>query len=170
VPKLTSFAVFVACLAIAFAVYRGLNPGTITVIQERLVPVHLSTEQLDSMKLAFYTEFKGTLKPQIIKIADSTRIGALLGEVFALRDSLKGKAKLELVYYNENQPPYGDTLGARADFVSDSMSVVFRPKARDFQVVLRDTISIPAPGGGFWDTAEKVGLVAGGFVIRGLLK
>lgn len=170
-PKFLSNTLTIAVLVcLAIGAYYFTRPKPEVVIVEKPIQVELSPAKLDSLKLAFYAEFKGQIKPKIIKIADSAKIKPLLSEIFALRDSLRGKAKVELSYYTENQPPYGDTLGAKADFISDSMSVVFRPKKRDFTVTLRDTITIPAKTGGFWDTMEKVGIFAGGLIVGGLLK
>lgn len=162
---LAKFFAVVLVLVVGLSIYQYLNPKTVEVVVDREVQVKLTPAILDSLKLAFQAEFKATLRPKIIKIADSTRIKALLGEIIALRDSLKGRAKLELTYDTDTLGRYRDTLRVRADFVSDSVSVVFRPRQRDFSITIRDTIPCPDSSSPFWGTLKDVGLVVGGFLI-----
>jgi hypothetical protein len=117
-------------------------------IREIKVPVPLTPHQLDSLELAIKAKVKGELKPIIlppIKIVDKAEVAKRdsiireqLNAIISLKDSLKGKAKLNLEYHGE-VGTYKDTLDVVADFISDTISVVFKPKQRDLVVIYNDT-------------------------------
>lgn len=114
-----------------------------TIVRDIKVPVSLTPHQLDSMHLAIREQVKGELKPiikkQYIDKTDTSTIKRQFNEIIALKDSLRGKAEANLEFHGF-VGPMGDTLDVKADFISDSISVVFRPKQRDFEVVHRDTL------------------------------
>lgn len=119
-----------------------VKPPTVT-IRDIRVPVSLTPHQLDSMHLAIREQVKGELKPVIkkeyIDKTDTATIKRQINEIIALKDSLHGKAEMNLEFHGFVGPTR-DTLDVKADFVSDSISVVFRPKQRDFEVIHRDTL------------------------------
>lgn len=118
-------------------------------VREVKVPVSLTSHQLDSMGLSIETKLKGSLKPVILpgktiidsslKAKQDSVIRRQINEIISLKDSLKGKAKLSLEYHGFVGDSL-DTLNVEADFVSDTISVVFRPKQRNFEVVHKEVV------------------------------
>lgn len=119
--------------------FRTVEPE----VREIKVPVSLTPHQLDSMGLSIEAKVKGTLKPIIktekVRVEDTAKVRSLINEIISLKDSLKGKAELPLEYHGFVGPSK-DTLDVVAEFVNDTISVVFRPVQRNFEVVYRDTV------------------------------
>lgn len=165
------FAVGVVVGAVALFAFQKPTIKEVKVTTIDTVRVALTPKILDSLKLSFKYEFEGTLKPRVIAVEDTAKTYALMRKIYALRDSLKGKAALELGYYNENLEPYGDTLEVRADFISQMMFVRFNPKPREFTQVELDTVTVPVPvpeGDPWWMRSLIFvgGALVGGFLAK----
>lgn len=153
-------------LAIIVVLYLGAKelffPKVVTRIVEKPTTVWLSPAQMDSLELAITLKVKGELKPEIIVKHDTALASRRLKEILALRDSLKGLAEIALEYNADSLGRYGDSLHVRAEFISENMSVVFRPRERSYVTTVRDTITYPAPRGLFdFDLKDAVEVLLG---------
>jgi hypothetical protein len=140
-------------------------PRAETRIIEKPVTVWLSPAQMDSLQLAITLKVKGELKPEILVKKDTALAAQRLREILALRDSLKGLAEIALEYNTDTLGKYEDTLHVRAEFVSENISVVFKPRERSYVTTVRDTITYPVPRGLFdFDVKDGVELLLGVFL------
>lgn len=166
-PILSKILQYILVALIAVVAFRMAFPPT-TKIVDRIVHVGLTKAQLDSMGLSIKERLKGEMKtryiPQPYSVIDTAGIDSLKNEIFSLKGQLIGRAELNLTF-DGLVGKYDDSLLVVADFVSDSISIDFRPNPRELSTSIRDTIE--TGGFGIW---EAVGLVGAGILIDRVIK
>jgi hypothetical protein len=165
----STFAVVFLSIAVGIgASLLWFRPSTKTTYITHDVSIPLSAAELDSMRLAIEIEVRGTIKPIILTKVDTSLARERLNEIFSLRDSLRGKAKLILAYDTDSLKPYNDTLHVSADFISDSIGVRFRPTSRILNTQITDTLLVPESSSTTYEVVKDVLLIGLGAVLRGL--
>lgn len=112
----------------------------IEVVDKKIV-VDITKKQLDSLELSFNYRLKAATRTRIVTVEDTARVKSLLSMVFALKDSLRGRARLTL-YYEGLVGKYQDSLRVLADFIGDTIEVDFRANERKLLTTIKDTTYI----------------------------
>lgn len=156
----------VLVLAIGFGLARQFFPSTEIIVKEKEIPINLTTQQLDSLELAFQARLQAHTTTRIIRVSveDTSKIRSMLNEILTLRDSLQGQAELLLTYDGEIGK-YRDSLKVVADFIAQTIDISFRPNPREFTVTILDTVEIRTGDSFFTDLVQIAAGVAGGYLM-----
>lgn len=139
-----------------FALCYFLFPQDREVIVEKPVIVDLTQHQIDSLELAFRIKVKGEMKTKIFRYEDSATVSRLKKTLDSLKEELFWSLKpgelpseMQLEYHTDSLGFYRDTLDVIASFVTDTISVHFQPRNRQWEQTHVDTVAIVASRGAF---------------------
>ena len=166
-------AIVIALLFAGFAVAYWGFPRQTTKIVEKPIVIDLTARQMDSLRLAFREQFKGSVRTKVVHVEDSARVAVLRATIDSLKEVLGSEpgSDYTLEYHTDSLGAYRDTLDVVASFVTDTISVHFAPQERKWETTRVDTIAVPATRGlTEFDLKDVVEIVGTAVLVGVLLK